>query len=791
MSSVRSLMDDMMVARRGRIVWMLILIVVMFTVYFGNEITNEWFLSASSQSFYRQQMSRSTTNTNTNNNNNNNIDSQSPTYIQLCHSILSPETEEMVIIQETENFCRNTVDFIPNIVQIFTSELLHISWKHPKIFYQHGCDKYYDPTSSDDGNTVWMKFPSHVMNDDDDDDDKDVQMTLDEVTDLCTQFLSDDNPSRESSSSSSILYQILWNNPKWNQLLVEKMIRTIRLSYESFFHPPQESQQNRRRLLLGSETDNDDPKQITSPSLVLSNRRNLLANPNSDAPDHDGLDTTIIFVNENNNDDDRTLPLNSYMALIPRSTTNVYIMTTSTNGVAVELQAYLQILLPRASIQTLEESMIWKDSNMKLILSSPTFICTSESCAIPALARIQTTILLVPQQSDSWMNQLNRDRMHPTTLWIPDSTLVSTQHVTSTSTEFTSPEACAHARGRAGLWIQDWNMASQLQYKSPLDHIFGFADVRYIPSEDFPYRLPSTHAWQDDVCPITIFNTNDSICQLLESNGISRVLLVGDFVTMNQAYSLWKLFEQEDSPKPMMDREPNWEREISCANSHKIIIQYIRNDKMAENDQPVDLPNKIANCDDVYCYKWKDKYLDYYNEDDGRKSLVIFNFGAHFYSEESYTTRMTEFLNLFQQDTRMKERIGKDLLFYRTTSPGHEYCNRMTANLPFENFQEYRKTITWKYSWDLHDGFNDIADRMIRQFNQQLTNSPSLMGRQPIHLLDVYPMTVLRRDGHVGGKDCRDCFVGNDCFYYSLPGPPDWWNHLLLTNLQDLSTNEN
>lgn len=759
--SVSSFIDYAMLARRGRIVWMLILIVVMFTVYFGNEITNEWLLSASSRSFDRQ-MSQSTTNS---------MNSLPPTHVQLCHSILSPSEEEMVVIQETENFCRNTVDFIPNIVQIFTSELLRISSNNPKILYHHGCDEYYDPISHDE-NTIWMKFPSHVM----DDNDHDVRMTSDEVNDLCTQFLSDENPIESS------IYQFVWTNPKWNALLVEKMIRTIRLSYGSLF-TTQESQQSRR--LLGIE------KKDSKQSSLFRYGRSLLANPNSDAPDHDGLDNTIIFLNENKNkNDDRTLPLNSYMALIPRSTTNVYIMTTSNTGIAVELQAYLQILLPRASIQTLEENMIWKDSTMELVLSTSTFICTSESCAIPALARIQTTVLVVPQQSNSWINQLNRERMHPTTLWIPDSTLVSTNHVTSTSTEFTSPQVCAHARGRAGLWIQDWDMASQLQYKTPLDHIFGFADVRYLPSKDNPYRLPTTHIWQDDVCPITMFNTNDSICQLLERNGISRVLMVGDFVTMNQAYSFWKLFEQEDTPKPMMEKEPNWVREISCTNSKKIIMQYIRNDKMTENDQPVDLPKKISNCQDVYCYKWKDKYLDYYNDDDNKRSLVIFNFGAHFYSEETFATRMTEFLDLFQQDTRMKERIGKDLLFYRTTSPGHEYCNRMTANVPFENFQEYRKTITWKYSWDLHDGFNDIADRMIRQFNQQHTNSPSLMGRQPINILDVYPMTVLRRDGHVGGKDCRDCFVGNDCFYYSLPGPPDWWNHLLLTNIQDLSTND-
>ena len=42
-----------------------------------------------------------------------------------------------------------------------------------------------------------------------------------------------------------------------------------------------------------------------------------------------------------------------------------------------------------------------------------------------------------------------------------------------------------------------------------------------------------------------------------------------------------------------------------------------------------------------------------------------------------------------------------------------------------------------------------------------------------IELLDVYPMTVLRRDGHTGGIDCADC-GRDDCLHYSLPGPIDW-----------------
>jgi len=52
-------------------------------------------------------------------------------------------------------------------------------------------------------------------------------------------------------------------------------------------------------------------------------------------------------------------------------------------------------------------------------------------------------------------------------------------------------------------------------------------------------------------------------------------------------------------------------------------------------------------------------------------------------------------------------------------------------------------------------------------------------------------MTVLRNDGHLGGEECanepcRENIESNDCFHYFLPGPVDWWNHLLYNNLMDL-----
>ena len=54
-----------------------------------------------------------------------------------------------------------------------------------------------------------------------------------------------------------------------------------------------------------------------------------------------------------------------------------------------------------------------------------------------------------------------------------------------------------------------------------------------------------------------------------------------------------------------------------------------------------------------------------------------------------------------------------------------------------------------------------------------------------IEALDVVPMTVLRRDGHMGDEFRPRAIPEGDCLHYALPGPVDWWNHLLFNNVKD------
>ena len=57
-----------------------------------------------------------------------------------------------------------------------------------------------------------------------------------------------------------------------------------------------------------------------------------------------------------------------------------------------------------------------------------------------------------------------------------------------------------------------------------------------------------------------------------------------------------------------------------------------------------------------------------------------------------------------------------------------------------------------------------------------------------MEILDVFPMTVRRPDGHMADEYKSPDTKRNDCLHYSLHGPIDWWNHLMLGNLMDIHT---
>jgi hypothetical protein len=124
---------------------------------------------------------------------------------------------------------------------------------------------------------------------------------------------------------------------------------------------------------------------------------------------------------------------------------------------------------------------------------------------------------------------------------------------------------------------------------------------------------------------------------------------------------------------------------------------------------------------------------------------------------------------------------------FRTSVPGHKECHLHDG--AYGDYGEYCPRIVngafWHW-WGELPPYNDYAIRIINEWNllNTVKNGPD------IELLDPWMMTVLRPDGHLSGPDAApECAMDpRECMLYSLPGPVDWWNHLLLAQLRDIGT---
>jgi hypothetical protein len=182
------------------------------------------------------------------------------------------------------------------------------------------------------------------------------------------------------------------------------------------------------------------------------------------------------------------------------------------------------------------------------------------------------------------------------------------------------------------------------------------------------------------------------------------------------------------------------------------------------------------------------------NETLGRV-LVVFNIGAHYHNFTWYKEDMHVLLQSLQTLQR-----PQDLYIFRTTTPGHHNCNptepmefnwtKGTRDVPLSSINELdlKGLDARLYNWDMFQYYNTFTKNVVKEWNEQQFRNESLASwrssgsyRRPIimHVLDVYNMTGVRRDGHSA--------TGKDCLHYQLPGPVDWWNHLLFAYLKELS----
>lgn len=240
-----------------------------------------------------------------------------------------------------------------------------------------------------------------------------------------------------------------------------------------------------------------------------------------------------------------------------------------------------------------------------------------------------------------------------------------------------------------------------------------------------------------------------------------------------------------DTPTQKGQLDPNFSTKIQCPGYGAYTLQFIRNDELLENDEPVSIDNEQKNCG-TYCFPWTEEYLK-----SPERSIVLVNAGAHIHDKKRFEAAIDRFVEVFDDLNR-----PNDIVLFRTLVPGHWDCKRPGLK-PFANYAAYLQDVEEHpnpkddiYTWGKFTEYNDYA---IRALDKRRFLSSSSDGGQPralMEVLDVFPMTVLRPDGHCSDEFRPPAYLDTDCLHYTLAGPIDWWSHLAYSHLLDIATAE-
>ena len=510
------------------------------------------------------------------------------------------------------------------------------------------------------------------------------------------------------------------------------------------------------------------------------------------------------------------LPYFDYLMHLPTSVKTVDIVinrqclesTVHMKGYASDFASTVRQFLPRSGV----ELVVAKPSSPDLVarlVESEYVLCGpgyGMVCLLPAIARIGSrgrfTLFdvgpdLVPGESTSTViSRLSphliahvhppRDNFAVAQL----STFLNTPDLLMNFAQGSPNVAsgnCRYVRGKVGHWIEDMRYAEQAQYRTPLTHYSGNADkvfkkkVAKGETGAMQYRPATTYRWEEtryQNCQTSLL-TKEGVCNVLSVLNARRIFVAGDSLSLQMAQSMWMWLAVEgSSPTPKGTLEPNFAYRIPC-NGFEFTLQFVRNDEFMENDKPVSIDNKQSNCDS-FCYPWTHQYMA-----DPSKTILIANVGAHIHEFGRFKEAVDRFVNIVDRMNR-----PNDIVLWRTLVPGHWDCGR-SGLTPFGDFaaylkdaQEHQNPREEVYSWGKFSSYNDYVVKSLDVRRHKPFDQP----RAIIEVLDVFPITVLRPDGHCSDEFKPPNFLATDCLHYDLPGPLDWWSHLAFSHLVDMAS---
>uniref|UniRef100_A0A7S0KXR5 Trichome birefringence-like C-terminal domain-containing protein n=1 Tax=Asterionellopsis glacialis TaxID=33640 RepID=A0A7S0KXR5_9STRA len=349
-------------------------------------------------------------------------------------------------------------------------------------------------------------------------------------------------------------------------------------------------------------------------------------------------------------------------------------------------------------------------------------------------------------------------------------------------------------RGSSGRWVLDYNYSERTDYANHGSYsTWHIAAQNFTPTSEQPHRLAQSYRWEDDSQP-KMFNGTatpgygplreislHNFCLACHKLDVTRIISLGDSLSAQFMQSLTSLlgFPPQGRAATRFNARLR-PLTVRCTTPRSFELQVLWMRRSSLND--------------VLSLNSRDKYAtqEGFIKDNPKKTAIVANFGAWMKTLEEFQQAFEAFLSWIDASplAESNEKLGP--IFFRETMPGHFPCKPEgnkedvktydwkipVIDAPFKSYEEYKNFSDSykgpeKHQWDEFEVYNGHALKRLLNRSKSATRQT-----QPIHWLNVFNSTVLRRDGHIGFEDC---------LHYYLPGPPDFWAHFLHSYICDLA----
>lgn len=205
---------------------------------------------------------------------------------------------------------------------------------------------------------------------------------------------------------------------------------------------------------------------------------------------------------------------------------------------------------------------------------------------------------------------------------------------------------------------------------------------------------------------------------------------------------------------PKMLFGPGLTRERASYNAFTVCngggkVQYVRNDKLLVG----------SNGSETFYGKWTDLAED--------ATLIVLNRGAHYEANETVfkaqSSRLMEYLAKLAKRRSAAPGGAPLRVVWRTTTAGHADCDAHVnpGAASRAAYAQAPAAAAENFGWDKFEHQTGIVRKMLMK----------ALPRGALRFIEASQMSAERGDRHFGG---------GDCLHWCLPGPPDWWNKVLM-----------